>query len=197
MPRHPAISPLLFVPQGDPRGPDFQLLEFCNIDAVSYVRVASERWAYWSSEHTQPPPLFNWIAIYNFHVGVSCFAFCLDRCTVTSGAETLMLVTAGRVMKCDKGDRPPLVYVNFLEVAPWNRPGAPERLFNGLGPILLRMACDLSVQRGYEGRVGLHSVAAAQTFYSRMGFRSLDCPNEYNELYFELDPGGAHALLSD
>lgn len=197
MPRHPALASLLFVPTGDPTGPDFQIADFCRIDDVSYVRDTNELWAYWASGHAQPPPLFNWIAVYNFNVGDSCFAFCLDRSVGTSGAEALMLVTIGHVVKCDKRARPPLVYVNFLEVAPWNRPSAPARQFSGLGPILLRIACDLSVQRGYEGRVGLHSVAAAETFYRRMGFRSFDCPSEYNELYFELDASGARALLSD
>jgi hypothetical protein len=195
--RHPALSPLLIVPTGDPKGPDFQLVDFCIVDDVSYVRETCELWGYWSSGHAQPPPLFNWIAVYNFHVDDKCFAFCLDRSTGTSGAEALMLVTTGRVVRCDKGARPALVYVNFVEVAPWNRPGTPGRLFNGLGPILLRMACDLSIQRGYEGRVGLHSVASAEAFYRKIGFQSFDCPSEYNELYFELDAGGAQALLSD
>ena len=108
-----------------------------------------------------------------------------------------MLARIGHVARCDGAHRGPLVYVHFLEVAPWNKPTASGRRFKGLGPIMLRIACELSDQAGYGGRVGLHSLAAAENFYRRIGFRGLDCPNEYNELYFELDEFGAEALLSE
>ena len=63
--------------------------------------------------------------------------------------------------------------------------------------MMLRLACYLSVERGFGGRIGLHSVEAAETFYRRLGFESRDCPNEYHELYFELDENGAQALLKN
>ena len=62
---------------------------------------------------------------------------------------------------------------------------------------MLRAACDLSLQHGHGGRVGLHSLQAAEGFYRRLGFVALDCPNEYHEMYFELDESGAQALLID
>ena len=49
---------------------------------------------------------------------------------------------------------------------------------------------------GYGGRLGLHAVGDAEDFYRRLGFRALDCPNEYNELYMELDESGARVLLN-
>jgi hypothetical protein len=108
----------------------------------------------------------------------------------------MMMVRERHVVRCESGQRGPLVYVGFLEVAPWNDPSSQTRPLNGLGPIMLRMACDLSLQNGFGGRVGLHSVVAAEAFYRRLGFQGLGCPNEYNELYFELDDNGAQVLLS-
>jgi hypothetical protein len=29
--------------------------------------------------------------------------------------------------------------------------------------------------------------SSAQEFYEKLGFKPIDCPNEYNELYYELD----------
>ncbi len=60
---------------------------------------------------------------------------------------------------------------------------------------MLGISADLSKQHGYGGRIGLHSVASAESFYRRLGFRSLDCLSEHNELYFELDEDGAQALI--
>jgi hypothetical protein len=106
-----------------------------------------------------------------------------------------MLIKPSHVVRCDAGHRASLVYVSFLEVAPWNHPDAAMRYFSGLGPLLLRAACQLSIERGYGGRLGLHAVSAARDFYFRLGFRMVDCPNEYNELYMELDESAARALL--
>jgi hypothetical protein len=39
-------------------------------------------------------------------------------------------------------------------------------------------------------------VAGAEDFYRRIGFQGLDCPNEYNEMFFELDESGSQVLLA-
>ena len=195
MRRHPALKYISVVPAGDPTGSDFGLLDFCKVDSVTYLQENQEQWSHWGLHHGHPRPMFNWIAVHNFHSGPQRFIFCLDRSETTSGAEALMLVTAGHVVQCEAGPRPPLVCINFLEVAPWNQLAAKNRLFSGLGPILVRMAADLSLQRGYGGCVGLHSVAAAEEFYLRLGFWGHHCPNEYHELYVELGEDGARSLL--
>ena len=174
-----------------PGGVTFVVLS--TIEDVAFLREVNHSWTTWAADNDQPDPLFNWISVFKFNAGPKTLAFTLSG---FAAAEALMVAKVGHVVRCDAGHRQPLVYVNFLEVAPWNRQHVPSRL-PALGPILLRLACDLSVQRGYRGRLGLHSVADAEDFYRRLGFRSLDCPSEYNELYFELDESGAKALLSD
>lgn len=62
---------------------------------------------------------------------------------------------------------------------------------------MIRFACDASLQKGFKGRVGLHSVSTAEAFYGRLGFKAIDCPNEYHEIYMELNESGARELLRD
>jgi hypothetical protein len=169
-------------------------IDLCLIDDVAYMRDAMRAWNDWSAENDQLTPLFNWNSVFNFNSVPDFSVFALDQ---NGLAQAFMLIRSGHVVRCDNGHRRPLVYVNFLEVAPWNKPTAPHRAFQGLGPILLRIACDISIQRGYNGRVGLHSVAEAEDFYRRIGFQVFDCPSEYNELYMELSGPEARKLLSD
>lgn len=60
----------------------------------------------------------------------------------------------------------PLVYLDYLETAPWNRAdlGQAPRL-RGVGTALLSAAVALSEQEGFKGRIGLHSLPQADDFY--------------------------------
>ena len=151
-------------------------------------------WAEWSTNNGQPSPFFNWLSVFIFNVSPNCLAFTLDW---SGRSQTLLLIRLGHIVRCDNEARDPLVYVAFLEAAPWNRTEFPGRLHRGLGSVMLRAASDFSLQSGYGDRVGLHSVAAAEGFYRQFGFQGLDCPNEYNEMYYELSERRAQVLLSD
>jgi hypothetical protein len=64
------------------------------------------------------------------------------------------------------GRRQAALYIDFLENAPWNvRPLTDEPLFGGVGMVLMRAAVTLSVDEGFHGRVGLHSLRQAEEFY--------------------------------
>jgi hypothetical protein len=60
----------------------------------------------------------------------------------------------------------PIVYVEFLATAPWNRPEVqkPTR-YRGVGTVMIAAAVQLSFELGYRGRVALHSLPAADKFY--------------------------------
>ena len=81
--------------------------------------------------------------------------------------QGLMLVRLEGIMsRLDAAPRP-LVYIEFIEVAPWNLRGlfqAPE--FSRVGTALFREAVRLSESLGFEGRVGLHSLPQSEEFYS-------------------------------
>jgi hypothetical protein len=60
----------------------------------------------------------------------------------------------------------PVLYVDYLESAPWNSrdfPKGPRIL--GIGTVMIAEAVILSREMGYKGRVGLHSLPQSEKFY--------------------------------
>jgi hypothetical protein len=94
----------------------------------------------------------------------------------------------------------PLVYVDYLEVAPWNRAdlGRPAR-YRGVGTALLTAAVALSLQEDFKGRIGLHSLPQADGFYrDRCGMTDLGPDPHYQGLrYFEMTPEQARTFLNE
>ena len=92
----------------------------------------------------------------------------------------------------------PLVYVDYLETAPWNRPdfGTPPRL-RGVGIALLTAAVALSEEQGFKGRIGLHSLPQADEFYrDRCKMSDLGPDAACQGLrYFEMTAEQAEAFL--
>ena len=82
-----------------------------------------------------------------------------------------------------------LVYVDFLEVAPWNWP-IPQlqqrARFKACGSVLLRQAVAQSLSEGFHGRLGLHALPQAESYYERCGMTriALDATKE-DLAYFE------------
>lgn len=92
-----------------------------------------------------------------------------------------------------------LVYVDFIENAPWNRK---ELLFDppryrGIGSILVRAAVELSIQEEFRGRIGLHSLPQANWFYANTcGMTDMGPDDQYQGLrYFEMTMEQAEAFL--
>lgn len=94
--------------------------------------------------------------------------------------------------------RAPLVYIDFLATAPWNRPGmvlVPS--YKGVGRILFMAAVSLSLTEEFGGRVGLHSLPGAEAFYrTRLNMTDLGKDEAYHSLrYFELSASQAERLI--
>jgi hypothetical protein len=92
-----------------------------------------------------------------------------------------------------------VVYVDYLEAAPWNlRAFASQPRFLGVGTVLIVDAIRLSMEMQLGGAVGLHSLPQAERFYTdRCRMTRLGHDPEYFGLtYFELTPAGAMALLA-
>lgn len=78
----------------------------------------------------------------------------------------LMAKVAGRYAYLDPDKGKDLVYVEYLEAAPWNvYPLVDEPEYKGVGPMLMKTAVELSYDEGFHGRVGLHSLPQAEEFY--------------------------------
>ncbi|WP_341531636.1 GNAT family N-acetyltransferase (plasmid) [Nostoc sp. UHCC 0302] len=80
-----------------------------------------------------------------------------------------------------------LVYIDGIASAPSNRQilQRPPRL-KGVGSVLLAFARTRSIELGYEGRVGLHSLPGVEKFYESQGMIDLGEDEDYDDLvYFE------------
>jgi hypothetical protein len=92
-----------------------------------------------------------------------------------------------------------LAYVDFLEAAPWNRRtltgGSPQ--LAGCGSILIGAAIQCSVEQGFKGRIGPHSLPQSNDFYANnCGMIDLGADPNYDRLrYFEMTPEIATQFL--
>ena len=109
--------------------------------------------------------------------------------------QGLMIVTTGHPSRIEVSEKRELVYVDYVEAAPWNRSvWKPQRVFAFIGSIFLGIAIDLSFERGSDGRIGLHSLPQADLFYRRMGLSDLGPDPDYDGLrYFEMTSTAARA----
>ncbi len=121
--------------------------------------------------------------------------FCITCCDRTQGMMQVNL-TKGAVIKSQKGK--PLVYIDYLENAPWNRPALknPPR-YRGVGTLLIRAAIEVSQSEGFKGRIGLHSLPQANNFYaSKCGMTDLGPDPDYQNLrYFEMTVAQARSFV--
>lgn len=123
--------------------------------------------------------------------------FCVTCDGVTQG---LMRVDLNKTAQVPEQKGRPLVYVEYLEVAPWNRPdlGQPIR-FKGVGTALMVAAVALSEYEGFKGRIGLHSLPQSEDFY-RINCKMIDLGLDANYQYlryFEMTHEQAHAFLKE
>ncbi|TPK85695.1 hypothetical protein FJ936_09150 [Mesorhizobium sp. B2-4-13] len=92
-----------------------------------------------------------------------------------------------------------LIYVDFLATAPWNRPRlVAQPAYSGCGRILLAAAVSLSFDEEMKGRIGLHALPGAETYY-RDKIRMTDLgPDEHyqNLRYFEVSTSAAMQMFA-
>lgn len=92
-----------------------------------------------------------------------------------------------------------LVYVEYLEAAPWNRSlivATPK--YKLVGVVMIAAAIQLSRDEGYKGRIGLHSLPQADSFYRdrcQMSDLGRDAAKQ-NLTYFEMTDAQADQFLN-
>jgi hypothetical protein len=98
-------------------------------------------------------------------------------------AQGLMAVL--RTPRPARLDEARVVYVDYLESAPWNLKGSavPPR-FIGVGTVLLAEAVRLSLEMGLGGRLGLHSLGQAEAFYNRYRMTKVGLDPNYFDLKY-------------
>ena len=95
----------------------------------------------------------------------------------------------------------PLIYIDLLSVAPWNRHGFTDTpKYKGIGPLLFGAALSSSISEGFQGRLGLHSLPQSESWYrDRCKMSELGPDKAYpgNLVYFEFTPVQAQAYLTN
>jgi hypothetical protein len=93
-----------------------------------------------------------------------------------------------------------VLYVDYIEKAPWNlpTPATPPR-FGGIGTVLLADAVVHSRELGFEGRIGLHSLPSAESYYrNHCAMTDLGHdPASYDLRYFEYTSTAASTWLTN
>jgi hypothetical protein len=100
----------------------------------------------------------------------------------------LLVQKVGKVCRIETQKNKELIYVDYLSSAPWKSSDTcPKPRFAGIGRILIRAAIMLSVEEEFKGRIGLHSLPQADTFYRDIcGMTDLGPDEDYQNLrYFE------------
>jgi hypothetical protein len=113
-----------------------------------------------------------------------------------------MLTKSARYFARLEGDAgKPLVYIDYLEVAPWNwnlSPVGQTAKTRGVGSVLFREAVRYSDSQGFHGRVGLHSLPQSVGFYGgpcQMTSLGPDASKQ-DLVYFELSRERASTFLN-
>jgi len=114
----------------------------------------------------------------------------------------MLTKTASHFAMLDKDKGKPLVYVDYLEVAPWNwviPEIGREGEFRGIGSLLFWRAVKQSQEEGFYGRVGLHALPQSEPFYEKgCGMTPVGRDaSKQNLLYFELSRQQAERFLKE
>lgn len=120
---------------------------------------------------------------------------------VCNGMTQGMMIVDTTVHRCriPGQEKKELVYVEFVENAPWNRPELrTPPLYRGVGSILMRAAIAFSQELEFKGRIGLHSLPQANGYYANhCGMTDLGTDADYQELrYFEMTAEQADAFIA-
>lgn len=122
-------------------------------------------------------------------------SFALECDGMTQG---LMIVNTIKRCRISSQANKHLVYVEYLEAAPWNRTKVDVPQFRGVGTVMIAAAVHLSEEEGNDGRVGLHSLPQADNFYrTKCGMTDLGPDASYpSQLrYFEMTEAQAASFL--
>ena len=113
-------------------------------------------------------------------------SFAIEANGETQGLMILNLMELCR-LPCQEDKH--LVYIEYLETAPWNRATLTnKRRFKGVGPVLVSVAIQVSIQEEFDGRIGLHSLPQSDGWYkNRCGMEDLGPDSHKQNLrYYEM-----------
>lgn len=148
------------------------------LDALKNLRDQEKPWPEnWHWDWTKKADNLNFLAY-------RCFAVeCEGR---TQGL--MMISTIGWRGRIVGQAGKPVLYIEYIESAPWNLAGLVENpRFSGVGIALMQAAIQVSADEGFVGRIALHSLPQSQPFYRRyMSDLGIDSTHPEQLCYFEM-----------
>jgi hypothetical protein len=115
----------------------------------------------------------------------------------------MKLLTVGHTCRLPEQAGKPLVYVDYLEAAPWNIKPLMSALgkaprYGGIGTLLLEAAVQKSKEEGFKGRLALHSLPTSEQFYLKAcGMTAVGRdPAKQNLLWLEYTPEQAERFIT-
>jgi hypothetical protein len=107
----------------------------------------------------------------------------------------MLLKTAGVFSKAPGQLNAGILYIHFLATAPWNSPTVVKNpRYKYVGTVLLRAAIETSIDLGFKGRVGLHSLPQSELWYSK-NMNDLGIDGTNNLRYFEMTADQAQEFM--
>ena len=163
-------------------------------DQFKALGIDEDRWP--ESGHWQWEKKFNEQQRLSTQDNVS-FAIVADD--MTQAMIYANLTTTGESSRLSNAEHSS-IYVDALEVAPWNYPNlvndAP--LYAHCGSLLMYAAIKMGMYKGTNGRVGLHSLPQANEFYEHIGMDNFGVDKEKENMnYFEFTPKKAKNYIEE
>lgn len=85
-------------------------------------------------------------------------------------------------------DKKNIFYIEYISVAPWNRPGSfYKRIFKGVGSVLIQGICNYyNKEKGYRPGFALSAVPQAKGFYEHIGMTPIPEKDHDFLSYYEM-----------
>lgn len=119
-----------------------------------------QHWKPFSASKVTQHTHWDWRKKLAYYSQLAYQSFAIECMGMTQG---LMIVNTMQRARISSQANQHLVYVEYLESAPWNRGATPK--LKGIGTVMMAAAIQLSIDEGYRGRIGLHSLPQADSFY--------------------------------
>jgi hypothetical protein len=162
---------------------------FTHISREEYT-LTEAKWRVFKEKNCPDPApsnhLWDWQTKKTSPIGVVCRFLALKYAGDVEGLAELSLVPVSSKNPETKGKY--VLYLEYLETAPWNQTAyaGTNRRFYGVGTCLITAATEESYRCGCEGRLALHSLDEAKSFYIEQGFINLGFDPAEQLDYFEL-----------
>ena len=179
-----------------------QQLDDWEVDWVPALRDVVERMKAAGVGRSQLPQSRHWdwrSKAATFSGSLANPSFCVVCQGMTQGMMILDTLHKARIVP-QAGKE--LIYIEFLESAPWNRRDIPgeQMRFAGVGSLLVRAAVEFSRAEGFKGRLGLHALPQSNDFYANVcGMTDLGVDDTYQSgtmRYFEMTPEQAEDFIA-